>query len=76
MTLTYQDVAQHAQRLSREDQAKLVSSLLVSLQLPVDPAVETAWLREVAEREALYLSGKAALVDAASVLSKARKQLK
>jgi hypothetical protein len=76
MTTTYIDVEKQAQLLSKEEQAKLVNTLLAALAPPLDPAIEADWLHEVAEREAQYLKGEATLIDADTVFAKARKQLK
>ena len=76
MGLSYLDVQHQAEQRSKEEQAKLVNSLLVTLQMPVDPLLESEWLREVAERKAQYLNGEATLTDAANVFAKVRKILK
>lgn len=76
MTTTYIDVEKQAQLLSKEEQARLVNTLLAALAPPVDPAIEADWLHEVAEREALYLKGEVTLIDADTVFANARKRLK
>jgi putative addiction module component (TIGR02574 family) len=55
-----------ALKLSANDRAALVESLILSLEKP-DASLDAAWLKEAEDRLAAYRSGELAAVDADQV---------
>lgn len=62
MTPTMEELIEHARRLSAADRARLVGSILETLDEP-DPAVDAAWKEEVERRVADADSGARSAVE-------------
>ncbi len=67
-------VLDQALRLSPNDRAALVESLISSLDRP-DPTLDDEWLKEAEDRLAAYHSGELAAVDAEQVFAELGKQI-
>lgn len=66
MSTSAKTVMDQALKLSANDRAALVETLILSLDKP-DPALDAEWLREAEDRLAAYQSGELAAVDADDV---------
>ncbi len=60
-------------KLSANERAALVESLIISLDKP-DPSIDSLWLKEAESRLAAYHSGELSAVDAEQVFSELGKQ--
>lgn len=66
MSTSVKTVMDQALKLTANDRAALVETLILSLDKP-DPALDAEWLREAEDRLAAYQSGELATVDADDV---------
>lgn len=66
MSTSAETVMAQARKLSANDRAALVETLISSLDKP-DPALDAEWLRESEDRLAAYQSGELDAVDADDV---------
>ena len=66
MRTSAKTVMDQALKLTANDRAALVETLILSLDKP-DPALDAEWLREAEDRLAAYQSGELATVDADDV---------
>ena len=66
MSTSAKTVMDQALKLTANDRAALVETLILSLDKP-DPALDAEWLREAEDRLAAYQSGELATVDADDV---------
>lgn len=66
MSTSAETVMAQALKLSANDRAALVETLISSLDKP-DPALDAEWLRESEDRLAAYQSGELDAVDADDV---------
>jgi len=67
-------VLDQALRLSPNDRAALVESLISSLDKP-DPTLDDQWLREAEDRLAAYESGELVAIDAKQVFAELGKPI-
>lgn len=65
-----------AMTLSEQERAALAKDLMASLDGPADEGVAEAWDREIRRRIQQVDSGKAELLDAREVLSRARDRIR
>lgn len=72
MPTSLQQVLQQARALSAEDRAKLVETLLESLQPPISD-VEKAWAEEIEQRIAAFDRGEISAYSAENVFADARR---
>jgi hypothetical protein len=73
MSEEFEAVVERAMALSDAERAKLVASLQSTLD-HVDPAWEAAWSEECERRIAAIDRGEMGLIDAASVMARARER--
>ena len=73
MATTTEAIETEALNLPTADRARLVEKLIASLD--TDPEVETAWISEIARREAAIESGEAAWLAGPATLAKLRSEL-
>ncbi len=66
-------ILRQAMKLSANERAALVESLIISLDKP-DPSIDSLWLKEAESRLAAYRSGELSAVDAEQVFSELGKQ--
>jgi putative addiction module component (TIGR02574 family) len=66
MSTSAKTVMDQALKLSANERAALVETLILSLDKP-DPALDAEWLREAEDRLSAYQSGELAAVDADDV---------
>jgi putative addiction module component (TIGR02574 family) len=66
MSTSAKTVMDQALKLTANDRAALVETLILSLDKP-DPALDAEWLREAEDRLAAYQSGELAAIDADDV---------
>jgi putative addiction module component (TIGR02574 family) len=66
MSTSAKTVMAQALKLTANDRAALVETLILSLDKP-DPALDAEWLREAEDRLAAYQSGELAAIDADDV---------
>jgi putative addiction module component (TIGR02574 family) len=66
MAASAKSILAQALKLSANDRAALVESLILSLEKP-DASLDAAWLKEAEDRLAAYRSGELAAVDADQV---------
>lgn len=71
MAATFNEIAEQARSLAPEDRARLVETLLESLNAPVSE-VETAWAREIEDRLAAVDRGETQVFPAEDVFGEAR----
>ena len=69
---SFEAVTEEALALPTRGRVLLVEKLLASLEGTIDPAAESASLKDIRERRAAVDSGKTTLVDGADALKKAR----
>jgi putative addiction module component (TIGR02574 family) len=69
----YHEIEEQAKKLPPEERARLVESLLESLQQEGVAEVEAAWEREIEARIAAYRRGEEQLVDGETVLAELRR---
>lgn len=67
------ELAERGKSLSREDRARLVDLLLVSLQEPATAEAEAAWETEIDRRLDEYERGEVKSIPAEEVFAKARR---
>ena len=72
MTSSLEELEALARALPAEDRAKLVQSLLQSLQAPPLADVEAAWAREIEARVAAFERGETIVHDAEDVFAEVR----
>ncbi|MDT8437950.1 MAG: addiction module protein [Wenzhouxiangellaceae bacterium] len=72
MATSFNEIEKQAQALAAEDRAKLVETLLESLQTPLSE-IEAAWAREIEERIAEFDRGETQAYAAEDVFSEARR---
>jgi len=72
MATSFIEVEQQAQALAAEDRAKLVETLLESLQAPLSQ-IETVWAQEIEERVAAFDRGETQAYAAEDVFAEARR---
>lgn len=72
MATSFKEIEQQAQALAAEDRAKLIETLLESLQAPLSE-IETAWAQEVEERVAAFDRGETKAYAAEDVFAEARR---
>ncbi|WP_323016278.1 addiction module protein [Castellaniella sp.] len=68
MTTLVKSILKDALRLSPNDRAALVESLIGSLDQP-DPSVDALWVQEAQDRIAAYHSGELTAIDAKTAFS-------
>ena len=68
MTASAKSVLDQALKLSANDRAALVESLIFSLDKP-DAALDTEWLREAEDRLTAYQAGDLGAIDAEQVFA-------
>jgi len=66
MAASAKSILAQALKLSADDRAALVESLILSLEKP-DASLDAAWLKEAEDRLAAYRSGELATMDADQV---------
>jgi putative addiction module component (TIGR02574 family) len=66
MAASAKSILAQALKLSANDRAALVESLILSLEKP-DASLDAAWLKEAEDRLAAYRSGELAATDADQV---------
>ncbi len=69
------ELEKQAMELLLQDRAKLIASLIASLDSADEGDVETAWEQEVRERSAAYRAGKVEAAPGKEVLASARRKL-
>ncbi|GAB4125020.1 MAG: addiction module protein [Gammaproteobacteria bacterium] len=72
MAPSFNEIEQQAQALAAEDRAKLVETLLESLQTPLSE-IEAAWAQEIEQRIAEFDRGEAQAYAAEDVFAEARR---
>jgi putative addiction module component (TIGR02574 family) len=73
MAASAKSILAQALKLSANDRAALVESLILSLEKP-DASLDAAWLKEAEDRLAAYRSGDLAAVDADQVFKELGKR--
>lgn len=73
MSASAKSILAQALKLSANDRAALVESLILSLETP-DASLDAAWLKEAEDRLAAYRSGELAAVDADQVFKELGKR--
>jgi putative addiction module component (TIGR02574 family) len=68
MAASTKAILDQALKLSANDRAALVESLIFSLDKP-DPSLDAQWLKEAEDRLAAYRSGELAAADAEEVFA-------
>ncbi len=74
MTTSPKSLLQQALRMSPNERAALVETLLLSLDKP-DPEIDALWLKEAEDRLAAYHSGELGAVDAEQVFAELGKRV-
>ena len=74
MTTSPKSLLQQALRMSPNERAALVETLLLSLDKP-DPEIDALWLKEAEDRLAAYHSGELGAVDAEQVFTELGKRV-
>jgi putative addiction module component (TIGR02574 family) len=72
MATSFEEIEQQVQALAAEDRAKLVETLLESLQTPISE-IEMAWAQEIEERVAAFDRGETQAYAAEDVFAEARR---
>ena len=72
MAASFKEIEQQARALAAEDRAKLVETLLESLQAPLSE-IETAWAQEIEDRVAAFDRGETQAYAAEDVFAEARR---
>ena len=70
------ELEKQAMELPLQDRAKLIASLIASLDTADEGDVEKAWEQEVKERSAAYHAGKVKAVPGPEALARARRKLR
>jgi putative addiction module component (TIGR02574 family) len=73
MAASAKSILAQALKLSADDRAALVESLILSLEKP-DASLDAAWLKEAEDRLAAYRSGELAAIDADQVFKELGKR--
>jgi putative addiction module component (TIGR02574 family) len=73
MAASAKSILAQALKLSANDRAALVESLILSLEKP-DASLDAAWLKEAEDRLAAYRSGELAAMDADQVFKELGKR--
>lgn len=76
MSLSLADLEKEAVQLPLEERARLISSLIASMEPPDDGDLEAAWEQEIEARSAAFHRGEAETVPAAEALARARRKLR
>lgn len=76
MTILTSELADKALFLPREERAKLVEKLLLSLNVPTQKEVDQLWIEEAEKRVNEYDEGKIEAIDGEQVFHDIRNQLK
>lgn len=66
------NLAEQAMSLPVEERVRLAEMLLHSLNAPVDPGIEAAWIKEAEARRQAVLSGKCETVAYEEVIGRLR----
>ena len=74
MATSPKSLLQQALRMSPNERAALVETLLLSLDKP-DPEIDALWLKEAEDRLAAYHSGELGAVDAEQVFAELGKRV-
>lgn len=75
MAASFKEIEQQARALAAEERAKLVETLLESLQAPISE-IETAWAQEIEERVAAFDRGETQAYAAEDVFAEARRLIR
>ncbi len=73
VSFTFAQVEEQARRLSAEERARLVETLLESIRVVPSSDIEVAWEREVADRAASRDRGEAHSYSSDEVYNEARR---
>ena len=73
MAASAKSILAQALKLSANDRAALVESLILSLEKP-DASLDATWLKEAKDRLAAYRSGELAAIDADEVFKELGKR--
>jgi putative addiction module component (TIGR02574 family) len=73
MAASAKSILAQALKLSANDRAALVESLILSLEKP-DASLDAAWLKEAEDRLAAYRAGELAAMDADQVFKELGKR--
>ena len=76
MPLSLAELEKQAMELPLPDRAKLIASLIASLDSADEGDVEAAWAEEVARRMAAYRSGQMKAVPGEEAMADARRKLR
>ena len=76
MSLSLADLEKEAAQLPLEERARLISSLITSLESSDEGDIEAAWEKEIEARSAAFHRGEAKTVPAAEALARARHKLR
>jgi hypothetical protein len=76
MALPTLDLEEQALLLPIEERALLAEKLLMSLNFPVDPDVEAAWIEEAEKRRLAVLSGAYQTIPLEEAIAKIRSRKK
>lgn len=74
MALTTCDLVEQALLLPAEERALFAEQLLLSLNFPVDPDIEAAWIAEAEKRRNAVLSGSEQTLPIEEVIDQLRSQ--
>lgn len=76
MALSTLDLEEQALLLPTEERALLAEKLLMSLNFPVDPDIEAAWIAEAEKRRNAVLAGTSQAIPLEEALTKIRSRIK
>lgn len=76
MPISLVELERQAMELPLPERAKLIASLIASLDSADEGDVEAAWEQEVKERSAAYHAGKVKAVPISEAIARARRNLR